>query len=246
MGKLPKHNVINLTETDIQDILSIHFLTPNAKKYEMENLFVFGWESDYLCITKSDLIYECEIKISRSDFHNDFKHKRKKHLLLESQDAQADNKKPDYFYYVVPEGMITEEEVPEYAGLIYVSKADRPNAVFSTCTIIKNAPRLKKEKTNLNELNLTNKFYYAYRQWKQNTFGRMTDLKFLKEEYNALLEEQGVTNKFKDLNDEIERLKIELDETESLAKAMSKRAKEESKHAEHLERLLRQNNIEFD
>ena len=56
MGKLPKHNVINLTETDIQDILSIHFLTPNAKKYEMENLFVFGWESDYLCITKSDLI----------------------------------------------------------------------------------------------------------------------------------------------------------------------------------------------
>ena len=75
MGKLPKHNVINLTETDIQDILSIHFLTPNAKKYEMENLFVFGWESDYLCITKSDLIYECEIKISRSDFHNDFKHK---------------------------------------------------------------------------------------------------------------------------------------------------------------------------
>ena len=149
-------------------------------------------------------------------------------------------------HYVVPEGMITEEEVPEYAGLIYVSKADRPNAVFSTCTIIKDAPRLKKEKTNLNELNLTNKFYYAYRQWKQNTFGRMTDLKFLKEEYNALLEEQGVTNKFKDLNDEIERLKIELDETENLAKAMSKRAKEESKHAEHLERLLRQNNIEFD
>ena len=74
----------------------------------------------------------------------------------------------------------------------------------------------------------------------------MTELKFLKEEYNALLEEQGVTNKFKDLNDEIERLKIELDETESLAKAMSRRAKEESKHAEHLERLLRQNNIEFD
>ena len=74
----------------------------------------------------------------------------------------------------------------------------------------------------------------------------MTDLKFLKEEYNALLEEQGVTNKFKDLNDEIERLKIELDETESLAEAMSRRAKKESKHAEHLERLLRQNNIEFD
>lgn len=35
-------------------------------------------------------------------------------------------------------------------------------------------------------------------------------------------------------------------EMESLAKAMSRRAKEESKHAEHMERLLRQNNIEFD
>ena len=246
MGKLPKHNAINLTETDIQDILSIHFLTPNAKKYEMENLFVFGWESDYLCITKSDLIYECEIKISRSDFQNDFKHKGKKHLLLESQDAQADNKKPDYFYYVVPQGMIAKEEVPAYAGLIYVSKLDRPNGVFSTCTIIKDAPKLKKEKTNLNELNLTNKFYYAYRQWKRNAFGRMTDLKFLKEEYNALLEEQGAANTFKGLNAEIERLKIELDETESLAKAMSMRAEKESKRAVHLERLLKKNNIKFD
>ena len=81
MGTLSKHKTTCLTERDIQNILSIHFLTPNAKKYEMENLFVFGWESDYLCITKSDLIYECEIKIFRSDFQNDFKHKKKKSTM---------------------------------------------------------------------------------------------------------------------------------------------------------------------
>lgn len=248
MGTLSKHKTTCLTEGDIQNILSIHFLTPNAKKYEMENLFVFGWESDYLCITKSDLIYECEIKISRSDFQNDFKHKKEKHLLLESKekDVAADNKKPDYFYYAVPEGMITKDEVPEYAGLIYVSKASGSNNVFSTCSVVKQAPRLKKEKTDLGSLNLRDKFYYSYRQWKGNSFEKDKKIRLMTEDYNALLEKQGVATTFKDLNDEIERLKIELDETESLAKAMSKSAEEASKRVVHLERLLRKNNIEFD
>lgn len=248
MGTLSKHKTTCLTERDIQNILSIHFLTPNAKKYEMENLFVFGWESDYLCITKSDLIYECEIKIFRSDFQNDFKHKKKKHLLLESKDDETstDNKKPDYFYYAVPEGLITKDEVPEYAGLIYVSKASGSNNVFSTCTVVKQAPRLKKEKTDLDSLNLMNKFYYSYRQWKGSSLERDRQIVMMTEDYNALLEKQGVATTFKGLNDEIERLKIELDETESLAKAMSRRAEEASKRIVHLERLLRKNNIEFD
>lgn len=248
MGTLSKHKTTCLTEGDIQNILSIHFLTPNAKKYEMENLFVFGWESDYLCITKSDLIYECEIKISRSDFQNDFKHKKEKHLLLESKekDIAADNKKPDYFYYAVPEGLITKDEVPEYAGLIYVSKASGSNNVFSTCSVVKQAPRLKKEKTDLDSPNLRDKFYYSYRQWKGNSFEKDKKISLMTEDYNALLEKQGVATTFKDFNDEIEKLKIELDETESLAKAMSKSAEEASKRVVHLERLLRKNNIEFD
>lgn len=248
MGTLSKHKTTCLTEGDIQNILSIHFLTSNAKKYEMENLFVFGWESDYLCITKSDLIYECEIKISRSDFQNDFKHKKEKHLLLESKekDVAADNKKPDYFYYAVPEGLITKDEVPEYAGLIYVSKASGSNNVFSTCSVVKQAPRLKKEKTDLGSLNLRDKFYYSYRQWKGNSFEKDKKISLMTEDYNALLEKQGVATTFKDFNDEIEKLKIELDETESFAKAMSRSAEEASKRVVHLERLLRKNNIEVD
>lgn len=248
MGTRSKNKAIYLSERDIQNILSIHFLSSNAKKYEMENLFVFGWESDYLCITKSNLIYECEIKISRSDFQNDFKHKKEKHLLLESKekDASEDNKKPDYFYYAVPEGLITKDEVPEYAGLIYVSKTSGSNNVFSTCTVVKQAPRLKKEKTDLGSLNLMDKFYYSYRQWKGNSLERDRQIVMMTEDYNALLKKQGTATTFKGLDDEIERLKIELDETESLAKAMSRRAEEESKRAVHLERLLRKNNIEFD
>lgn len=57
---------------------------------------------------------------------------------------------------------------------------------------------------------------------------------------------RGVATTFKDFNDEIEKLKIELDETESFAKAMSRSAEEASKRVVHLERLLRKNNIEFD
>lgn len=48
----------------------------------MFNLFVYHWESDYIAITKNGYVYEVEIKISRADFLNDFKHKEEKHLLL--------------------------------------------------------------------------------------------------------------------------------------------------------------------
>ena len=44
-------------------------------------MFKFS-ESDYLCITKSGYIHEIEIKISRSDFANDFKHKKEKASIV--------------------------------------------------------------------------------------------------------------------------------------------------------------------
>lgn len=156
---------IKWSEELIQQQLRYSFLSPNSVKYFTENLNVYDWESDVLKITKSGYAYEFEIKISRGDYKNDFKHKKKKHLLLENKENKA--KMPNYFYYVVPEGLITEDEVPEYAGLIYVHASIIGNSrVYYQFQEIKKAPKLHSDKIDENNLKLIDKFYYNYIHWK--------------------------------------------------------------------------------
>lgn len=52
---------------------------------------------------------------------------------------------PNYFYFVVPKGLINVDEVPEYAGLMYIDE----NGVFE---IIKKSPLLHKTKATNNFL----------------------------------------------------------------------------------------------
>ena len=87
-------------------------------------------ECDVLSISKSDYIYEYEVKISRSDFKADFK-KGKHKLITEkkfSNESSSDTfnfYSPNYFYFVVPENLISIDEIPEYAGLIYMKEDGR-------------------------------------------------------------------------------------------------------------------------
>ena len=68
-----------MTESKIQEILISNF----DHLYQLTNVFVFGWESDYFGMTKgTGYIYEVEIKLSKSDFHADFK-KEERHRCLE-------------------------------------------------------------------------------------------------------------------------------------------------------------------
>lgn len=112
-------------------------------------------ECDVISISKSNYIYEYEIKISRSDFRADF-NKDKHKLMLERKGTKTrmikeNNTKVkdtlyltcNYFNFVVPTGLVTIEEVPEYAGLIYMDE----NLNFE---IIKKAPLLHKEKASYN------------------------------------------------------------------------------------------------
>lgn len=183
-----------LTEQSIQQRLN-HFFV--SYKYKADGLYVFSWESDKLIWTKSGYIYEFEIKISRSDFKNDFKHKKEKHIVLASTiardkakeiqmslfeqkeqenrhwsremlerrygdiDAMAKGKRmPNYFYYAVPTGMLEPDEVPPYAGLIYIDSEYR--YVKQSYRIVKEAPQLHKTKYTDAELNLGEKFYYNW------------------------------------------------------------------------------------
>ena len=106
-------------------------------------------ECDVISISKSDFIYEYEVKISRGDFKKDFG-KPKHKLITEGKFVKESVKKgitetwylvPNYFYFVVPENLVTVDEIPEYAGLIYVNESHQYD-------IIKKAPIIHKTKAS--------------------------------------------------------------------------------------------------
>lgn len=110
--------------------------------------FLMG-EQDFLEITKAGFAYEYEIKVSRSDYLADFKkvvveswqqcsrmekgpvYKHK--VLAGEQPREVEMswgnrvllKVPKRFFFVVPEGMVSPDEVPDYAGLIYAVRVPR-------------------------------------------------------------------------------------------------------------------------
>ena len=186
-----------LTEQKIQEALN-HFFA--SEKYNIDGLFVFSWESDKLLKTRAGYYYEFEIKITRADFKNDFKHKIDKHIAFSSIFSGKDETTlqlslfdnlygdrygnsifrsfninnhwkrvkrilkeqhlPNYFYYAVPEGMINPDEIPPYAGLVYISENGKD------LRHILKAPLLHKKKLTDEELNLSEKFYYNMKTWQ--------------------------------------------------------------------------------
>ena len=93
-------------------------------------------EADVFAINRNGYIYEYEIKRSRSDFKAEFRNKKHKHLKLSNKDSlkfydEWKNGKrtgdkseyiqiPSRYFFLCPDGLIKPEEVPDYAGLIYV------------------------------------------------------------------------------------------------------------------------------
>lgn len=81
-------------------------------------------ECDVISVSGSDYIYEFEIKISRQDFKKDFLKEKHQHIINEKFTYQRKGellwRVCNYFNYVVPEGLVSIEEVPDYAGLIYL------------------------------------------------------------------------------------------------------------------------------
>lgn len=234
MGIRKRRMKTELTEAIIQQKLS-YFRT--AVKYDIDNLYVFRWESDKLIKTRSGYYYEFEIKISKSDFKNDFKHKTDKHHLLKamltgekytltfyrewevnknryvsfeafeksrqcSRYITDKQKKPNYFYYVVPENMITAEDVPEYAGLIYVTD-------YGWLKTVKKAPLLHKEKYTDDQLGLGEKFYYNMVHWRNISNRYRRDIQSSRDKLKKELEAKGHDRTWEDM-------KLDLETAESI------------------------------
>lgn len=80
------------------------------------NTYICSWECDILEVTKAGYIYEYEVKVSRADFKAD---KLKQKHGENKYDALKAGKRVNYFSYVCPKGLISPDEIPEWAGLIY-------------------------------------------------------------------------------------------------------------------------------
>ncbi len=83
------------------------------------------YEMDLFKITRAGLITEFEIKISRSDYKNDFKKGASNFGDSKHDELKKGLRFCNYFYFVVPENLISINEVPEYCGLIYYNKFQR-------------------------------------------------------------------------------------------------------------------------
>lgn len=70
---------------------------------------------------------------------------------------------PNKFFYAVPEGLIKPEEVPDYAGLLYITQDGRVKK-------IKDGKFIHKDK--LEPIRLFNKTYYAYEREVYNKLNK--------------------------------------------------------------------------
>lgn len=105
-----------------------------------------SYEADFLSVTQAGFVYEFEIKCSRADFRADFINKWQKHEQYLR--AAAADESPNFFYYVCPENVAAIEDMPKYAGLIYI--LDRyqyvPGQGYSWFQLVKRAPRIHPHK----------------------------------------------------------------------------------------------------
>ena len=281
-----KQEKMEYTEENIQLELD-RFFTPSSVKYSLDGLYVFDWESDKLLKMRSGLVYEFEIKISKADFKNDFKHKVDKHIILEGKSDEKylpkyyelveeykrggygswtehmiknlsenphyiieGHKKPNFFYYVVPKDLISADEVPSYAGLIYIDN-ERTYDKFIT---VKKAPQLHKIKYTDDELNLSEKFYYNMDNWRNKYRNQAKSIKLYKEKIDELTNREG-TNKKSYVQLEEENIKYSKenkalkniwDQNQKTIDYLNREMADNSIYISRLERKIREFDKDFD
>lgn len=104
-----------------------------------------GWyESDLYVVTASMYTIEYEIKLTVADFKADW-NKGDKHMRLRDGTMRY----PTRFYFAVPEGLLQPEDVPDYAGLVYLRwlfEYPHDRGAAPRETIVRLAPRLSTTK----------------------------------------------------------------------------------------------------
>jgi len=155
-----------MTERDIQ-IALYRFAIGKGQKWIIPNVQHFAdWESDLLSVTTSGLVHEFEIKITKSDFLADFKKTPfRRHGRFQSRHEWLANasvkRRPNYFWFAVPAGLLLAEDVPAHAGLIWIE--DKSQYLYSRVLIVKKAPRLHTDKiSDKDKMKIAEKMMYRF------------------------------------------------------------------------------------
>lgn len=105
------------------------------------------FESDLVCVDRSKLVHEIEVKLTIQDLKRDLKKtiltddgRKKKHDLLQA------GKLANFFWFAAPKGMVNPEDLPEYAGLLEVKKELIEGEYFLLLNEVKPAQKIHKNK----------------------------------------------------------------------------------------------------
>lgn len=165
---------MSITERLIQEWFYRWF----GNRYEClcPNYTPVGWfECDIFALTKSGYFHEFEIKLTVADFKADAEKRDRGYRFVgnrytnECGDTKykrlssADESGPVNFWYIVPEGLITPDDLPEFAGLKYaIALKDKTLLVED---IVK-APRLHRQKAKQEVADHVKTVFY-YRFWRE-------------------------------------------------------------------------------
>jgi hypothetical protein len=158
------------TEAHVQNAVYVHCRIKNHEII-VPNSCVLGWEADVISVNRTGFVSEFEVKVSRSDFKAEAK---KEHRRLLTDPVQKSrlfgdvvHPRPNYFYFAVPVGLVAPEEVPDYAGLLYVHKqVEGHHLYYGTASEVKAPKRLHREKiTDAQRLQLARALTMRY--WRQ-------------------------------------------------------------------------------
>lgn len=146
----------------------------NKKGYKVyPNVFVGSWEADLLEISRYGLTYEYEVKVSRSDFLRDFK-KTDSSGNYKMDEVSAGNR-TNYFYYIVPRGLVAPDEVPDHAGLVYayygtlVEKGHSEKKMYFD--IVKSAKKLTRSKADEKLISILHQsIYFRYHKLRNKEY----------------------------------------------------------------------------
>ena len=149
-----------LTENSIQYTLYVRAQNRLKHYPVVPNVYLFREESDLISVTPAGYIHEYEIKLSRADFTADFRNKRRHKFYVDPEKQEKTRafnrgiriwKRPNYFWFAVPENLVSESEVPDYAGLIYIRQSQWND--YGSCRVVKKPVKISKEKITANQTN---------------------------------------------------------------------------------------------
>lgn len=92
------------------------------KDLVLTNYFHSDWEADMLIIDEDGMSWEIEIKLSKSDFKNDFKkqyqNQKTKEKFLKHEKISCGDYPCNQFSFLLPQGMVEHNQIPENCGII--------------------------------------------------------------------------------------------------------------------------------